>query len=86
MPDIVVTIYGKPGCHLCDEARAAVAQARAGREFELREVDVSFDPGLSREYGQRIPVVAVDGDELFELGVSAEELGAALDRASAEPR
>jgi glutaredoxin len=86
MPQTVVTIYGKPGCHLCDEARAAVAQARSVRDFDLREIDVSIDPGLSRKYGERIPVVAVDGNELFELGVSAEELGAALDRASAEAR
>ena len=70
----LVTLYGKPGCHLCDEARAAVAEAREERAFDLEEVDVSADPVLHRRYGERIPVVAVDGEEAFELGVDAPAL------------
>ena len=65
----LVTLYGKPGCHLCDDARAAVQRVRAERPFELREVDVTLDPGLYREYGERIPVLALDGEELFEFHV-----------------
>ena len=75
----VVTLYGKPGCHLCDDARTAVATALAGRPVELREVDVSLDPGLERAYGERIPVVAVDGEERFEYFVDAGELARLLD-------
>lgn len=75
----VVTLYGKPGCHLCEEAQAEVARVRAERPFELREVDVSLDPGLHREYGERIPVLAIDGDEVLELGVRADELRRLLD-------
>jgi glutaredoxin len=74
-----VTIYGKPGCCLCDEARAAVASVRAELPFQLEEVDVSLDPGLHHRYGERIPVVAVDGAELFEYHVDASELRRALD-------
>ena len=48
--------------------------------FELQEVDISLDPGLHREYGERIPVVAVDGVEVSELGIRAEELQMVLDR------
>jgi glutaredoxin len=70
----LVTLYGKPGCHLCDEAREVVAEVRSRREFELVEVDVSLDPGLERRYGERIPVVAVDGEEAFQLRVDAAEL------------
>ena len=70
-----VTLYGKPGCCLCDDARAAVDEVRrAGLPFELREVDVSLDPGLMREYGERIPVLKLDGVELFELRVDPTEL------------
>jgi glutaredoxin len=76
----LVTLYGKPGCHLCEEARGAVGAVRAEREFELREVDVSADPGLHREYGERIPVLEVDGEELFELFVDADGLRRRLDR------
>lgn len=75
-----VTLYGKPGCCLCDDARAAVEELRAERGFALEEVDVSLDPVLHRRYGERIPVVAVDGDEVLELHVDADALRAALER------
>jgi glutaredoxin len=63
-----VTLYGKPGCHLCDDARAEVAAVRAERPFELTEVDVSLDPALWRAYG-----------EAFELYVDRAELARVLD-------
>jgi glutaredoxin len=75
-----VTLYGKPGCHLCDEAREVLRSVRLERDFELAEVDISLDPGLHREYGERIPVVAVDGDELFEYFVDRRVLEERLDR------
>jgi glutaredoxin len=65
----LVTLYGKPGCHLCDDAREVVERVRAEHPFDLREVDVSLDPGLNREYGERIPVLAVNGEELFDFFV-----------------
>jgi glutaredoxin len=76
----LVTLYGKPGCCLCDDARAAVAAVRAERAFELREVDITLDPTLNRDYGERIPVLEVDGEEAFELRVEAPELLLVLDR------
>jgi glutaredoxin len=75
----VVTLYGKPGCCLCDDARETIEAVRAEREFELREVDVSIDPGLHSRYGERIPVVEIDGREAFELGVDAAALRQRLD-------
>jgi hypothetical protein len=69
-----VTLYGKPGCHLCDEARAAVERVRARHPFALEEVDVSLDPGLNRLYGERIPVLELDGEQLFEFFIDEEEL------------
>jgi glutaredoxin len=78
-----ITLYGKPGCHLCDEARAVVLEAAAGRRFELREVDVSIDPGLHRRFGERIPVLALDGEELFEYFVDPVVLDERLDRVGA---
>jgi glutaredoxin len=76
----LVTLYGKPGCHLCDDARAAVERVRAGHGFELEEVDISLDPALHRRYGERIPVVALDGEELFEFVVDEASLRERLDR------
>jgi glutaredoxin len=76
----VLTVYGKPGCHLCDDARAAVRDALAGRDVGLREVDVTLDPVLERRYGERIPVVALDGEELFDYVVDPDVLKERLDR------
>ena len=74
------TLYGKPGCHLCDEARAVVERVRAHHPFELREVDVTLDPELHRAYGERIPVLELDGEELFEFFVDEAELRRRVDR------
>ena len=75
-----ITLYGKPGCHLCDDAREVVERVRADHPFELRQVDVSVDPGLHREYGERIPVLELDGEELFEFHVDEAELVRRVDR------
>ena len=69
-----VTLYTRPGCHLCDDARAALERVRAHHPFELDEVDIERDDGLHRAYLERIPVVAVDGEELFELFVDEQAL------------
>jgi glutaredoxin len=56
-----VLLYSKPGCHLCEDARAVIEQvcAEVGASFD--EVDISGDPDLVRAYGEQIPVTFVDG-------------------------
>jgi hypothetical protein len=76
----VLTLYGKPGCHLCEDARAALREVLAGRDIPLREVDVTLDPVIERRYGERIPVLAVDGEELFDYVVDPDALRERLDR------
>jgi glutaredoxin len=76
----VLTLYGKPGCHLCEDARAAVREVLAGRDIQLREVDVTLDPLLEGRYGERIPVLEVDGEELFDYVVDPDALRERLDR------
>ena len=75
-----VTLYGRPGCHLCDEARAVLERVRATHPFTLAEVDIEADDELFKRYLERIPVVALDGAELFELFVDEETLRAELGR------
>jgi glutaredoxin len=75
-----VTLFGKPGCHLCDEARDLVRRVCADRAVELREIDITLDPTLNREYGERIPVLALNGEELFEYFVDEGVLVQRLDR------
>jgi hypothetical protein len=69
-----VTLYGRAGCHLCDDARAALERVRASHPFNLDAVDIEADDDLLKRYLERIPVVALDGDELFELFVDEEAL------------
>jgi glutaredoxin len=73
-----VVLYARPGCHLCDDARTVIEAARAEVAFVFEEVDIESDDALVRDYGLRIPVVAVDGDELFEISVDATALLAAV--------
>lgn len=69
-----VVLYSRPGCHLCDVAREAILSLRERLEFEFEEVDIESDEELELEYGIRIPVVEVDGEETFEVTVDAERL------------
>ena len=73
-----MTLYGKPGCHLCDDARAEIERIRGKHAFELEQVNISLDAALNRRYGERIPVLALDGEELFELHVDGDALQEAL--------
>ncbi|WP_111766623.1 glutaredoxin family protein [Nakamurella deserti] len=59
-----VTLIGRRGCHLCEEARVEVLAALARQPFTLTELDVDSDPELRAEYGEQVPVVLVD-DEMF---------------------
>jgi glutaredoxin len=76
----VVTLYTRVGCHLCEEAERVLEAERAASPFRLELVDVDRDPELARRYGVRVPVVAVDGAELFEYEVPADLLRAWLRR------
>jgi glutaredoxin len=78
-----LTLYGKPGCHLCDDARAAVERVIAGRDVELAQVDVTLDPALHARYGERIPVLEGDGETVFELFADDGALEGWLDRVNA---
>jgi len=69
-----VTLYGRPGCHLCDEARDLLLRVRADAPFELREIDIERDDELFKRYLERIPVVSLNGEELFELEVDEAAL------------
>jgi glutaredoxin len=75
-----VTLYTRPGCHLCDEARQAILGLRGELPpFELREVNIEQDEDLLTRYLERIPVVAVDGEVVSELELKLDVLRAMLD-------
>jgi glutaredoxin len=72
----IVTLVGRPGCHLCDQARAEIRAL--GPELELREIDIEADDRMFAAYLERIPVVEVDGREVSELEFDADAFRAAL--------
>jgi glutaredoxin len=76
----VVTLYGKPDCHLCDDARGVLERVRRDRAFDLLVRDITTDDALHRAYLERIPVVVIDGEEAFELFVDEAELRRRLGR------
>jgi hypothetical protein len=73
-----VLLYSRPGCGLCDEARTVILAERERTPFAFEEVDVSGDDGLELEYGIRIPVVLIDGEERFEIQVDRRRFAAEL--------
>lgn len=56
-------LYSKPGCHLCDAALAALDRLRPRQPYALEVVDITTDPELLGRYGERIPVLSVNGSE-----------------------
>jgi glutaredoxin len=78
MPRVI--LYSRPRCGLCDRAREAILDEHRRTAFEFEEVDVEGDDDLERAFGLRVPVVVVDGEELFEVEVDPAGLHAALVR------
>jgi glutaredoxin len=74
-----VVLYGRPGCHLCEEARELLGELLAERPgFALREVDIERDDELLRRYLERIPVIEVAGRVVSELVPDPTAISAAL--------
>ena len=80
---VSVVLYSRPRCGLCDEAREVIAAEGARTPFSCEDIDVSTDDALELEYGIRIPVVLVDGQERFEISVDPRAFAAALDEPAA---
>ena len=73
---IALTIYSRPGCHLCDEMKAVVHRAIGSIQepITIEEIDISTDPDLEARYGLEIPVLLVNGKKTAKYRVSETEL------------
>jgi thiol-disulfide isomerase/thioredoxin len=77
-----LTIYSKPGCHLCDEMKSLVHRVVAQHSNEpiaVDEIDISSDPDLLDRYGLEIPVLLIDGKKAAKYRVSEEALRRMID-------
>ena len=72
-----VVLFGRPGCHLCDDAREALVRA----EIPFAETDITSDPGLEAEFGTLVPVVEVAGTPVFFAGMDPRELAELVEEA-----
>lgn len=71
-----MTIYSRPGCHLCDQMKALVARVVSGlpQPPVVEDVDISTDPDLEARYGLEIPVLIVDGRKTAKYRIAEEDL------------
>ncbi len=70
----LVTVYVRPGCHLCTIALGDLRELRREQDFSLDVVDIESDDALHARYLERIPVIALDGLELYDFAVDAADL------------
>jgi len=81
MPDgadlMTLTLYSRPGCHLCDDMKAVVQrvmQSSPPNRISIEEVDISTDPDLESRYGVEIPVLLVNGTKAAKYRVTEDQL------------
>jgi glutaredoxin len=84
LPEVTkVTLYTKSDCSLCEKALRVIERVHARRAFELETVDITGDEALIARYGERIPVIEVDGVPACELQVDEEQLVRLIDSRAA---
>jgi glutaredoxin len=69
-----VTLYTRKGCCLCDDAKRVLESAGKLARFELDELDIDSDAGLTRLYNDEVPVIAINGSKAFKYRVTEQEL------------
>ncbi|MFV0433483.1 MAG: glutaredoxin family protein [Leucobacter sp.] len=87
---VQITLIAKPGCHLCNDARATIARVRVklaakGIETAFEELDILQDPALARRHSEDIPVVQINGRRHAIWRVDSQRFAAAVEKA-ARPR
>ena len=77
---LALTIYSRPGCHLCDDMKALVRRIvdRSAEPIAIDEIDISTDPELEARYGLEIPVLLLNGRKIAKYSVTEAALTRAL--------
>ena len=71
---MILTVYSKPGCHLCDDLRETLEEFRTEHAFVLDEIDITTDAALLARYRFDIPVLLRDGREVARGRITDREL------------
>ena len=79
-----VIIYSRPGCHLCDDAKAAILGAGCSEQFVFEEINIESSDELLSKYKYDIPVITIDGVESFIHRVDAKEFRTRIMRMNAD--
>jgi glutaredoxin len=83
---LAVTVYSRPGCHLCDEMRAVVDLVARRVPCTIDVIDISNDPQLEARYGVEVPVLVVNGRKAAKYRITEDELWRVLKARGREPR
>lgn len=76
-----LTLYSRPGCHLCDEMKKQIAPLVAQFHAQLREVNIDADPILRQRYNEEVPVLFLGSRKVAKYSVDIGQLRAQLERA-----
>ena len=71
---IALTLYSRPGCHLCDEMKTVINRVAESTPLHLEEIDISSNADLEERYGLEIPVLFVAGKKAAKYRIGEEEL------------
>ena len=71
---IALTLYSRPGCHLCDEMKDVVKRVAQSIPLQVEEIDISTSRELEERYGLEIPVLLVEGKKAAKYRIGEEEL------------
>lgn len=82
---IILTLYGRPYCHLCDDMLAALEATRGEFDFTVEVMDVDARPEWVDRYDELVPVLTLAGEEICHYFLDAERLHAALGQVSSKP-
>ena len=75
-----VIFYTKPGCHLCEEAKNEIERSGLHGQYTFEEVNILTDPELQRRYGVDIPIIRINGTNVFKHRLTAEEFRRVIER------
>ncbi len=79
MPN-VITIYSRPGCHLCDVALEILETLQKELDFDIEKISIEGDSELESKYGDEIPVIKIDGEHHDFYRVDPDRFRASLAR------